>query len=158
MKNWKENLELRFDELYSFYYSQFFKIKMEIAFLDSSELTTAQESLVNEIIDQEKEWGLKIIEALLIYYNKTYSDFKRGWEMGGADEKLIEKVLPKEIDTEKLLQLVEPSQLCIRPEENHDKGSFGLALGCDWDEEHGIGVVFKNWKVIDVGGMDVAYI
>lgn len=157
MKNWKENLELRFDELYSFYYNQFFKAKIEIAFLDSSKLVAAQESLVNEIIDKEKKWGPKVIEAIIIYYKKTYSDYKNGWEMGGADAKTIEKVLPKEIDKEKLLPLIELSEICIAPEQNCESGSFGFALGCDWDEEHGLGIAFKNWKVIDVGGTDVAF-
>ena len=36
--------------------------------------------------------GNRLIETLITYYNKTYIDYKRGWELGGADKQAIEKV------------------------------------------------------------------
>jgi hypothetical protein len=76
----------------------------------------------------------------------------------GADEATIEEHLPKEMDREKLLTLIAPAEICIFPEELCDDGSFGFTLDCTWDDEHGLGVNFRNWKITDVGGMDVAFI
>lgn len=157
MKNWKENQIIAYGDLHSSYYSTLFKTKIEIWFADTFSLGANQEKLVNQITEQEKEWVPKAISALMIYYKKTYVDYKKGWEMGGADQKAIEEVLPKEINTEKLLQLITPEEICIKPEKNCENGSFGFALGCNWDEEHGLGVAFKKWKVIDVGDIDVAF-
>lgn len=157
MNTWKENLIIKYGDLYSSYYSIVFKTKIEICFADTFDLGSNQEKLVTKIIEQEKEWAAKALASLIAYYKKTYPDYKKGWEMGGADKKTVEEVLPKKITVDKLLELISPEEIYIKPEEECKKGSFGFALGCRWDEEHGIGVAFKKWKVIEVGGIDVAY-
>jgi hypothetical protein len=31
-------------------------------------------------------------------------------------------------------------------------GRFGLGFNCDWEEEHGFGLQFRNWQIVEVGG------
>ena len=35
--------------------------------------------------------------------------------------------------------------------------AVGFAFECQWDQEHGAGIVFKNGKQVDVGGVDCLY-
>lgn len=62
------------------------------------------------------------------------------------------------MDREKILAFITPTGICIFPEESCDDDSYGFTLDFNWDDEHGLGVNFRKWKITDVGVMDVAFI
>lgn len=33
-----------------------------------------------------------------------------------------------------------------------EEGRFGLGFKCKWEEEHGLGLQFRHWEVVEVGG------
>jgi hypothetical protein len=159
MEHWINHLTAEDGELTTKYFSEFFKRETTILFMDTEDKIQAKQTeLVNKIISQEHQWIEDVLKSLVNYYKEGYADYKDGWEMEGADEATIEEYLPKEMDREKLLTLITPADICIFPEESCDDGSFGFTLDCTWDDEHGLGINFRNWKITDVGGMDVALI
>lgn len=158
MKDWKNNLKSDDDELVTSYFSAFFKIEIPIRFIGTAdEVRPNQEALVTEMIEYEDRWIEESIRAILEYYKEVYPDYRMGWELNGSDDVTIEQYLPEEIDREKLLKLITPSELFIAEEENYEPGRFGFGLECEWDIEHGLGVSFNQWKASEVGGMDVAF-
>lgn len=34
---------------------------------------------------------------------------------------------------------------------------IGLQLGCDWDDEHGLGIVLHGTRVVEIGEADIAF-
>ena len=32
---------------------------------------------------------------------------------------------------------------------------FELSFNCEWDREHGLGVLFRDWQPIEFGGWDL---
>jgi hypothetical protein len=159
MEHWRNYLTAEDGELTTKYFSEFFKQEIIIVFMDTQEkVYPKQIELINSIINHENKWIEDTLKCLVDYYKEGYSDYKDGWEMEGADEATIEEHLPKEMDKEKLIKLITPAEICIFPENSCDDGNFGFALDCTWDDEHGLGVSFRNWKITDVGGVDVAFI
>lgn len=158
MENWKEKLRLEDDELVTSYSSKVFNTEIPIRVMGTSDkIHRRQEQVISQLITEESRWIEKAIVGIIDYYKEVYPDYKMGWELGGADENTIENYLPKEINREKLLKLISPSEIYINPEEECDPGRFGFGLECEWDEEHGLGVYFDNWRITEVGGMDVAF-
>ncbi len=157
--NWTDNLKLEEGEFITSYKSEFFDTEISITFMDTEDqIHPKQTELVNQLIENEKSWIEDSISSIIEYYKKVYKDYRSGWESGGVDEVTIEQYLPKEINREKLLELISPGEIYISPEEECEDGKFGFALDCEWDEEHGVGVAFENWKVKEVGVMDVAFL
>ena len=50
-----------------------------------------------------------------------------------------------------------PFHIQIPEPENCKLGSFGLSSECKWDQEHGVGVWFENWKPVRVGFAEAGY-
>jgi len=158
MKDWTKNLKLDGDELVTFFNSNFYNTDIYIRLMGTNDkVHEKQSNLINEIISNNLDWQSKSVSAIVEYYKKSYEDYRIGWQMGGADEETIDKFLPKDINSKKLLTLITPSEIYIKPEENCEEGTFGFGLECEWDEEHGLGVFFRDWVVFEVGGMDVSF-
>ncbi len=159
MSNWIDTLTLDEDEYITTYKSVFFNKEIVIRFSETnSSVGENQKRLVDYIIKNEKDIMDMSMLSIIAYYNEYYPNYKEGWESGGADDAMIEKYLPKEINRQKLLKLIDPAELYINPEEKIETGVFGFALDCEWDVEHGLGISYENWKVKEVGGMDIAFL
>jgi hypothetical protein len=158
MKSWNGKLKLQDDELVSSYSSDVFNSEIPIRFTGTNDTVhEKQAQLVSLLVANETQWMDKAINSVIKYYKEYYPDYKKGMEWAGADEEFIEKCLPKEMNREKLLNLLTPSEIYINPEEECELGSFGFGLDCEWNPEHGLGVYFDNWEIIEIGGMDVAF-
>lgn len=43
------------------------------------------------------------------------------------------------------------------PKHALNEGYFGICFSCTFEDEHGLGIEFRNYKVKDVGGEDVGF-
>lgn len=159
MNDWKEKLILDDDELVTTYFSKVFNTEIAIRLIGTDDkVHSKQEQVLSRLINDETVWMEKAFNSIMNYYREVYPDYKLGLKIGGADAETIEEYLPKEINRKVLLRLIEPSEIFISHELNCSDGKFGFGLECSWDVEHGLGVLFDNWEVVDVGGMDVAFV
>ena len=109
MHNWKDTLRLDEDEYVASYKSSFFNKEIEIRFMGTNDqVSIRQEQLIDTLIADEREIMNASIASIIIYYKKYYEAYREGWESGGAEDAMIEKYLPKEITTEKLIKLIDP--------------------------------------------------
>jgi hypothetical protein len=58
---------------------------------------------------------------------------------------------------EELLGLIGLSIVHILPIARDGLTSIGFEFGCTWDEEHGLGVLTQNGRVLEVGAADTAF-
>lgn len=64
--------------------------------------------------------------------------------------------MPEITEPAQLIEMICLSSLTITWPYDDSPVRIGVQFSCDWDREHGFGVVVENDKVVDVGGADCA--
>lgn len=102
---------------------------------------------------------LDVVRAMLIYpecvrpeVETAIFDYYRSRVYREGAEDVSGNPLPKPTEHKRIRKIlhgptVHPDSFC----EEGDPVSFTLHFGCDWDEEHGIGVNIENWKITGIG-------
>jgi len=101
---------------------------------------------------------LEALEAIRAYRGNLREQFQEkvhAYYTGHAHDVLDDP--PKLTHPSQVWKLLDPATLVVLPP-TPDAVVFLLIMECAWDEEHGLGVRFKNWSIVDVGGQsDVSY-
>lgn len=96
------------------------------------------------------EQGEKVVEsvlaALLPYYQKSRSE----WGLG-------DEAMPPVQSPEEFRRLIGLSQVHVLSHCVDGLAPIGLEFGCDWDDEHGLGIVVHRARVVDIGQADTAF-
>ncbi len=93
----------------------------------------------------------QIVKGIRTEYDSAYAD------RGAFDQDIIDEILPA-VDTEdKLLKLVTPLNANVFKTEKDGSHFIGLEFNCTWDDEHGIGILIHNDRVLKHGGADVSF-
>lgn len=117
-----------------------------------------QKKTMEEFLKKQQELAPQILEKIFEWYKDNYSSYKDGWMSGGEmSEEELEEFLPAPNSAQNLLSHLTPAVLHLPSEKNFAEDTFGIEFDCDWDEEHGLGVLVKNGKVLEVGHAQVAY-
>jgi len=65
--------------------------------------------------------------------------------------------VPKLTSSSRVWESLGLATLVVLPS-TQDAVEFLLIMECTWDREHGLGVRWKNWSIVDIGGQsDVSY-
>jgi hypothetical protein len=102
-----------------------------------------------KLLDTPQEYSELILRGLFEYYTRTRPKYVRAggeWaknmpELSAADE--IARLIQLNI-----VDLGWPYRGAVE---------VGFSFRCDWDGEHGAGIVFKGHEIVDVGGADCLY-
>lgn len=106
---------------------------------DDKKLNPLQIKTYKSIVQYTEEDWQNIVSRILAYYKKNYSQ--------------LEELQNLAIEgTEDLKRAIQLNSILI-----HSSGSVGMSFNCIWDEEHGLGVNFKNNNEIVVGEAAEAY-
>lgn len=158
MDKWLKNLILQGDDLTTNYSSRYFKAIVDVCFLGTKELGIGQRNMLNQFILKESKVITDALGPVVNYYNKVYPFYLEGWSSAGFGLTQIEAVLPRLMTEEKLLELVSDVELFIEAEELCSDGNFAISMECEWDVEHGLGIKFNNWTVVEVGTAQIAFL
>lgn len=111
----------------------------EIAFLSyDKKINEQQLRSFHEVLSFDIQFYNYLINFICGYYNEYYfSEDIEDWNV--------------EMNPAQLKNDIELGSVIINRE-----GMIGLSFGAEWDTEHGLGVLIKNNKIIDIGGADVA--
>ncbi len=91
------------------------------------------------------------IEAVFDYYTEeVYGSFDQFDQWGNH---ITHLVAPEITESSQIWPMLKPLYLTIRSS-RYDKGdvNFGIAFKCQWDDEHGLGARFVDWKLTDLAG------
>ena len=108
---------------------------------------------------QEGSFASDIFNKVFDFYRASYADYKEGWTYGNnLGEEEIEKYLPAPTAPEKLKEHFSPFTIYI-PDKNKCKDGFiGISFDCTWDINNGLGVLIKDWKVVEVSVSEISFI
>ena len=127
-------------------------VNLALASLDEEphEPHPLQQQEWNNFKKSQKELIPMILDRAFIYYKQTRPNF---FSMG---PEWVEN-MPVLSSSEQLISMIGLSIIHISWPYDDDPVLIGLEFGCDWDEEHGMGILLQENKIVKVGMADVAF-
>jgi hypothetical protein len=127
---------------------------------------TADDARVDPTVEQQRAWQELVAnqeavrDAMLRAIVKEYSRFRKE-NADELDDPMMAEVygdLPKRISKEdELRKLIGLSSVYIHPAAKGGVAYVGYGFGCEWEDEHGLGVMTHRRRVLGAGHEDVAF-
>lgn len=119
--------------------------------------TTQAKNLEGFVLNQDI-WAPQIMQKIFEYYRMAYPDYKIGATiMGDISNEELEEFLPTPTTPENLKKFITPLAIHIQGSKSCEEGTLGIVFDCTWDAEHGLGVLIKDWKVVEVSFAELVY-
>ncbi len=117
--------------------------------IDNKELSETHKTTIDYIIANQQSFVEDIRTGVFQFYTFLWNDYLKEFE----DE--IKYPNPN-INSSQIIDLM------IKPKAIHmagkiNEGYFGICFSCKFENEHGLGIEFRNYRVKDVGGEDVGF-
>lgn len=96
------------------------------------------------------EHGEEVVQSVLTALLPHYKELKKEWESCGGK-------MPAVVASADFKKMMGLSQVHVLPDVSDDLAYVGMEFGCEWDDEHGLGVVLHGSRVVDVGQADTAF-
>jgi hypothetical protein len=115
------------------------------------EITDIHENGYRYLLDNQ-------VDILRIVIDEIYSHYARWQEEYGYDEEEKRLIMPNMNDKQGLREILKPIRIFILDIESGGLPYIGIEFQCSWDEEHGLGVMFHENRVVEIGGADTAFL
>lgn len=117
-----------------------------IPLLDESHLAA-----FNYLLTNQQAIKNSILSALLKYYPELKDEY--GYNPEEEDE-----YLPDINHIEDFKKIIGLSEIHILDVSKDDVAYVGYQFGCNWDEEHGLGIMTHKDRIVEIGGADAAFL
>ena len=94
--------------------------------------------------------GEEVVQSVLTALLPHYRELKKDWE---ADD----KDMPPVAQSADFRGMIGLNEIHILPHVSDGLAYVGLGFGCDWDEEHGLGMVLHGNRVLEIGQASDAF-
>ena len=108
-------------------------------------------SITDPVFGELVKTAWLILAGILVMYQSV----RPRW-IEGMDEEQIAESLPDLKEPRELLEIIHLQHVCVGPAEENDPTSVKVCLTFGWEDEHGIGVRWRNGQIEEVGDGDTA--
>lgn len=119
---------------------------------DGQELNDGERSLVQWVVDHEKAIHDEVIALLFKLYPAIQTTYLEAYGEDGND------ILPDISELNEIKSIVGIVTIHVHQVSKNGIPYIGIELGCDWDEEHGAGILLHGSTPLEVGGADTAFL
>lgn len=126
-------------------------MRLSIATVDMAEPSPAQIAAMRYLLGHEAEIFAAVSQAIVDQIPEIKDDYGDWY----TDE--TGKPFPNVKDANGLKKLMGVSTLHVLNDGEDGEASIGFEFECDWDAEHGLGVLTHHGRVIEVGSADVSF-
>ena len=120
---------------------------------DETPMSAHEVTLATWVQDNHERQKPLLLSAVL----EAYPDFRRHF-FEDYDLKENEEDLPTITSASKLTKVIALEEIFVHQISKHGVPYVGYQFTCSWDEEHGLGVLMHDKRVIEVGGSDTAFL
>jgi hypothetical protein len=113
------------------------------------EISEVHKKTIDFIIENQESFIVDIRDHVFEYYKFLWNDYLNESE----DEILFPN--PNLNNKEIIDSMIKPKAIHLANKIN--EGYFGIRFKCTFENEHGLGVMLRNYKVEEVGGEDVGF-
>jgi hypothetical protein len=129
---------------------------LEIHTDGGTEPTAAQADAFRQFTADPQRTADLVLNAILAYYKDVYPSYRESFQ-GDGDNDEFDAIMPKATSVDDLRELITFTRVLVQPDDGDEPVALGLNFHCSWEEEHGLGVRWRNGKVEEVGYADVAF-
>jgi len=136
-----------------------FDTTVEVLFSDTQDsISETQKKNFDNFILKQDLLTPEILQKVFDFYKNSYETYKSDWTTTGQiSDKELEKYLPKPTTPEKLKPFITPAIIHIQNKKDCEYGTIGIEFDCTWDIKSGLGVLIKNWKVVEASVAEISY-
>lgn len=120
---------------------------------DEAPMDASEGALVNWAKDNQVDQKSPLLRAIL----EAYPDFRRNY-FEDYDIEETEDDLPTIVAEADLAKVMELQEIYVHQISKDGLPYVGYKFSCRWDEEHGLGVLLHNNRVVEMGGGDTAFL
>lgn len=114
-------------------------------------ITQEQIAAYNYVIENQNNIRDSIITELMKVYPEMQSEYD-------YDEEEAEELMPDISDREDLKKLIGLYRIHILNVSKNGIAYTGYEFDCTWEEEHGLGVMMYQDKIVEIGGVDASFL
>jgi hypothetical protein len=129
--------------------------KLEIyIYPDEGKIAPRQLDILRALLNYPQDLRAEFERALFDYYQ---ADVDGSYCEYGPDAKPIPgSGPPKLTEPSQVWSLIEGPEVYIKPFfKTPSAVEFELSFTCEWDPEHGLGVLYQDWQPVEFGGWDL---
>lgn len=116
---------------------------------EDDDISDYQRESFSEFTDVWESIQDDVLEQIFAYYNELTEEL--GFEDGNNPD------YPILDDASQLLEMIHLDAITVPAEGVYDGRSVGLAFSCTWDEENGMGIIFVDEEVSEIGYQDIVF-
>jgi hypothetical protein len=116
--------------------------------------TEAQIAAYRWLLEHEAEVAAAVLNAIFAEYPRFRAEFLDAYEEGDPD---AEATVPPLERPEQLKSMMGLYAVYILPIPREGVGYVGFQFGCDWEEEHGLGVLLHKARIVEIGQAPTAF-
>ena len=142
-----------------------FATSVDVIFIDTSApISECQQKTLESFNSNQNIFTNAILNKVFEFYKASYPNYKEGWNYGNKmsenkmSEEEIEKYLPTPRTPEKLKEHITPLAIYIPDKYKCKDGLIGISFDCTWDIEHGLGILIKDWQVVEASVSEISFI
>jgi len=137
-----------------------FDTTADVIFIDTPfPISDCQQKNLHNFNLQQDTFTNDILNQVFDYYKASYSYYREGWTYENKlSEEEIEKYLPTPTTPEKLKEHFTPLTIYIPDKIKCKDGFIGISFDCTWDINSGLGVLIKEWKVVEASVSEISFI
>jgi len=120
---------------------------------DEAPMSADEVALANWVQHNTEKQKPQLLDAVL----EAYPDFRRQY-FEDYNIKENEADLPRITSVEGLRELIALEEINVHQISKDGVPYVGYQFACSWDEEHGLGVLMHDKRVIEVGGAETAFL
>ncbi len=137
-----------------------FDTTVDVVFIDTTEpINDCQQKNLDSFNLKQDTFTNDILTKVFEFYKISYADYKEGWLYSNKlSEEEIEKYLPTPTTPAKLKEYITPLAIYFPNKYKCKEGLIGISFDCTWDINSGLGVLIKDWKVVEASVSEISFI
>ena len=113
--------------------------------------TTEQTAACQYLLDHQEAIQSAVLQKIF----DGYPDLRASY---GYDEEEAQEIMPDLVRPEQLKRFIGLSTVHLLSVAWDGVAYIGFEFGCTWDDEHGLGVMTHQKRIIEIGGADTAFL
>jgi hypothetical protein len=126
-------------------------VELQVIDQDGSGPSPAQAEAFRRFNADPEGAAWQVLGGILSMYQRVWPDWTEG-----LDEEEIAQDWPQLKEPKQMLDMIQMEQVCVGPANEEDPASVKIGLTFGWQDEHGIGVRWRNGQIEAVGNGDTA--
>jgi hypothetical protein len=119
--------------------------------------SASQERAFLDFLKQRDMVCNRVVDAIFDHYRCHWGDWRASVEPGREEFYTDDLLIPELPSRDGLKSLIRLDALSVLDVPGKGPGLLGFCFDCTWDPEHGLGVLVRGGKIIEIGENDITW-